>query len=91
MLFTQTMTPQAGMDPSQQKMMNLMMPLMLGVISWNLAAGLCLYWAEGTVDRHRAAVHHEPHATRPRNARDGGKARPEERQISYQLSAISFQ
>jgi membrane protein insertase Oxa1/YidC/SpoIIIJ len=35
------------MDPSQQKMMNLMMPLMLGVISWNLAAGLCLYWAEG--------------------------------------------
>ncbi len=47
MLFTQRMTPQAGMDPSQQKMMNLMMPLMLGVISWNLAAGLCLYWAEG--------------------------------------------
>ncbi len=47
MLFTQRMTPQAGMDPSQQKMMNVMMPLMLGVISWNLAAGLCLYWAEG--------------------------------------------
>ena len=47
MLFTQRMTPQAGMDPSQQKMMNLMMPLMLGVISWNLASGLCLYWAEG--------------------------------------------
>jgi YidC/Oxa1 family membrane protein insertase len=47
MLLTQRMTPQAGMDPQQQKMMNLMMPLMLGVISWNLAAGLCLYWAEG--------------------------------------------
>jgi YidC/Oxa1 family membrane protein insertase len=43
------MTPQAGMDPSQQKMMNIMMPVMLGVISWNLAAGLCLYWAEGNL------------------------------------------
>jgi YidC/Oxa1 family membrane protein insertase len=46
MLFTQKMTPQAGMDPAQQKMMNLMMPVMMGVISFNLAAGLCLYWAE---------------------------------------------
>ncbi len=44
-LLVQRMTPAAGMDPAQQKMMNLMMPLMLGVISWNLAAGLCLYWA----------------------------------------------
>ena len=49
MLFTQRMTPQAGMDPSQQKMMNFMMPVMLGVISWNLAAGLCLYWSEGNL------------------------------------------
>ena len=49
MLFTQRMTPQAGMDPAQQKMMNLLMPLMLGVISWNLAAGLCLYWSEGNL------------------------------------------
>jgi len=46
MLLTQRMTPQPGMDPSQQKMMTFMMPLMLGVISWNLAAGLCLYWSE---------------------------------------------
>jgi YidC/Oxa1 family membrane protein insertase len=43
-LFVQRMTPAAGMDPTQQKMMNLMMPLFLGVISWNLAAGLCVYW-----------------------------------------------
>lgn len=47
MFATQRMTPQAGMDPAQQKMMNFMMPVMLGVMSWNLAAGLCLYWAEG--------------------------------------------
>lgn len=45
MFLTQRMTPQAGMDPAQQKMMNLMMPIMLGVISWNLAAGLNLYWS----------------------------------------------
>ena len=43
-LFVQRMTPTGGMDPTQQKMMNLMMPLMLGIISWNLAAGLCIYW-----------------------------------------------
>jgi YidC/Oxa1 family membrane protein insertase len=47
MLFMQRMTPQAGMDPSQQKMMNVMMPVMMGVLSWNFASGLCLYWSEG--------------------------------------------
>jgi len=47
MVVMQRMTPQAGMDPAQQKMMNIMMPLMLGYISFNLAAGLCLYWAVG--------------------------------------------
>ena len=49
MFLTQRMTPQTGMDPTQQKMMNFMMPVFLGVISWNLAAGLCLYWAESTL------------------------------------------
>ena len=39
MFFMQRMTPQAGMDPAQQKMMNFLMPVMLGDISWNLAAG----------------------------------------------------
>jgi YidC/Oxa1 family membrane protein insertase len=47
--FVQRMTPQGGMDPQQQKMMNLMMPVMLGVISWNLSAGLCVYWVVGNV------------------------------------------
>jgi YidC/Oxa1 family membrane protein insertase len=49
MLFMQRLTPQAGMDPAQQKMMNVFMPIMLGFISWNLAAGLCLYWSEGNL------------------------------------------
>jgi YidC/Oxa1 family membrane protein insertase len=47
MLIMQRMTPQAGMDPAQQKMMNIMMPGMLGLMSWNLPAGLGLYWAAG--------------------------------------------
>jgi YidC/Oxa1 family membrane protein insertase len=49
MFLTQKMTPSAGMDPTQQKMMNFMMPVMLGIISWNLAAGLCLYWSESNI------------------------------------------
>jgi YidC/Oxa1 family membrane protein insertase len=49
MLFMQRMTPQAGMDPSQQKMMNVMMPVMMGFLSWNFASGLCLYWSEGNL------------------------------------------
>ena len=44
-LVTQRMTPQGGMDPQQQKMMNLMMPLMMGFIFFRLAAGLNLYYA----------------------------------------------
>jgi len=47
MFLMQRMTPQAGMDPAQQKMMNFMMPAFLGYISFNLASGLCLYWAVG--------------------------------------------
>jgi len=49
MFLMQRMTPQAGMDPAQQKMMNIMMPVMLGYISFNLAAGLGLYWAVGQI------------------------------------------
>jgi YidC/Oxa1 family membrane protein insertase len=47
MLFMQRMTPQAGMDPAQQKMMTFMMPLMMGFMSFSLPAGLGLYWVEG--------------------------------------------
>jgi YidC/Oxa1 family membrane protein insertase len=47
MFFMQRMTPQAGMDPMQQKMMNFMMPAFMGYISFTLPAGLSLYWAMG--------------------------------------------
>jgi len=49
MFFMQRLTPQAGMDPAQQKMMNLFMPVMLGYISYTLPAGLCLYWSMGNL------------------------------------------
>jgi YidC/Oxa1 family membrane protein insertase len=49
MLITQRMTPQAGMDPAQQKMMTVMMPLMMGFIFFNLAAGLNLYYGESNL------------------------------------------
>jgi len=49
MVVTQRMTPQTGMDPAQQKMMNITMPLMMGFIFFNLAAGLNLYYAESNL------------------------------------------
>ncbi|HEV3038622.1 MAG TPA: membrane protein insertase YidC [Candidatus Angelobacter sp.] len=44
MFVTQKSAPQAGMDPTQQKMFAFMTPLMMGMFSWNLAAGLGIYW-----------------------------------------------
>ena len=49
MLLAQKMTPQAGMDPAQQKMMTVMMPLMMGFFFFRLPAGLNLYYAEANV------------------------------------------
>ena len=45
----QKMTPSAGMDPKQQQMMTLMMPLMIGWFSFNLPSGLSVYWIVGNV------------------------------------------
>lgn len=45
MFMMQRITPQGGMDPAQQKMMMVMMPIMLGAFTWNLSAGLGIYWA----------------------------------------------
>jgi YidC/Oxa1 family membrane protein insertase len=49
MFVMQKMTPQAGMDPAQQRMMTVMMPVMMGFIFYNLAAGLNLYYAESNL------------------------------------------
>ncbi len=47
--FMQRLTPSAGMDPAQQRMMTFMMPAMLGFFSWSLPSGLSLYWTMGNV------------------------------------------
>jgi YidC/Oxa1 family membrane protein insertase len=49
MVAMQRMTPQAGMDPAQQKMMTVMMPLMMGFIFFRLPAGLNLYYTESNL------------------------------------------
>ena len=49
MIVMQRMTPQAGMDPAQQKMMMWMMPLFMGVIFFKLQAGLNLYYTESNL------------------------------------------
>ena len=49
MFVLQKMTPQGGIDPAQQKMMNIMMPVMMGVFFFKLPAGLNLYYALSNV------------------------------------------
>jgi YidC/Oxa1 family membrane protein insertase len=44
-LIMSKMTPQAGMDPAQQRMITVMMPLMMGFIFFRLPAGLNLYYS----------------------------------------------
>jgi len=49
MFLSQKSMPQAGMDPAQQKMLTFMGPVMFGVLSWSVAAGLSLYWMTSTL------------------------------------------
>ena len=47
--LVQKMTPNSGMDPKQQQMMTLMMPLMIGFFSYSLPSGLSVYWVVGNM------------------------------------------
>ncbi len=47
--LVQKMTPNAGMDPAQQRMMTMMMPLMIGFFSYSLPSGLSVYWTIGNL------------------------------------------
>ncbi|HEX6802244.1 MAG TPA: membrane protein insertase YidC [Terriglobales bacterium] len=51
MFLSQRMTPQPGIDPAQQKMMNWMMPVMMGVLFFRFPSGLNLYYAESNFIR----------------------------------------
>ena len=46
--LTQRLTPAAGVDPNQQRMM-MMMPLLFGFMFYYANAGLVLYWLTGNV------------------------------------------
>jgi YidC/Oxa1 family membrane protein insertase len=48
MVVLQKMTPQASADPVQQKMF-MFMPVMFGVMFYNVSSGLVLYWLVGNV------------------------------------------
>jgi YidC/Oxa1 family membrane protein insertase len=49
MFVQQKSAPQGGMDPTQQKMMAFMGPLMFGAFSWGMPAGLSIYLALSTL------------------------------------------
>jgi YidC/Oxa1 family membrane protein insertase len=49
MVAMQRMMPAAGMSKEQQKMMNMMTPLMFALFTWSVASGLGLYIITGTV------------------------------------------
>jgi YidC/Oxa1 family membrane protein insertase len=49
MMAMQRMMPAAGMSKEQQKMMNMMTPVMFAVFTWSVASGLGLYIITGTV------------------------------------------
>jgi YidC/Oxa1 family membrane protein insertase len=49
MYFMQRMTPMTGMDPAQARMMQIMMPIMIGFFSITLPSGLGVYWLTGNL------------------------------------------
>ncbi len=49
MLLQQKITPMQQMDPAQQRMMIVMMPVMMTVISYTFPSGLVLYWMVSNV------------------------------------------
>jgi YidC/Oxa1 family membrane protein insertase len=49
MFLTQFITPSPGMDPTQRKMMAIMMPVIFGFTLWHYASGLALYWCTGNL------------------------------------------
>jgi len=74
----QKMTPMATADPAQQRMM-MIMPLFLGVMFYNFASGLVLYWLTGNlvglaqqtlINRKMPGPQNVQAARRPSEARD---------------------
>jgi YidC/Oxa1 family membrane protein insertase len=49
MFLVQFLTPSPGMDPTQRRMMAIMMPAIMGFTLWHFASGLALYWVTGNL------------------------------------------
>ena len=49
MFLVQYITPSPGMDPTQRRMMAIMMPVIFGFMLWHYASGLALYWGTGNI------------------------------------------
>ena len=49
MFLVQFMTPSPGMDPTQRRMLAIMMPAIMGFTLWHFASGLALYWVTGNL------------------------------------------
>jgi YidC/Oxa1 family membrane protein insertase len=47
--LVQFYTPQAGVDPQQQKLLAFIMPVFSGYICWTYYSGLAIYWAVGNL------------------------------------------
>jgi len=48
LIIMQKMTPMASVDPSQQRMM-MIMPLVMGIMFYNFASGLVLYFLTANI------------------------------------------
>lgn len=80
MMALQHISPSAGMDPAQRRMMNVMMPVMFGWFTWAVASGLALYWTIGNVVfflqqffMNRTALGREIREMQAKRARKKGK------------------
>ena len=49
MFLVQYITPSPGMDPTQRRMMAIMMPAIMGFTLLHFASGLALYWITGNI------------------------------------------
>ena len=49
MILQQWVSPATGMDPTQQRMMTVLMPVMFTVMFVNFPSGLVLYWLVNNV------------------------------------------
>jgi YidC/Oxa1 family membrane protein insertase len=85
MFLVQFITPSPGMDPTQRRMMAIMMPAIMGFTLWHFASGLALYWVTGNLINlaiqlliNQSKIGKEMHeiAARRANKKTGGNSSP---------------